>query len=155
MKRTLQHNRFFVSVLTSLMLTLFTFIGCKKDEEANPNSGKTILKYELVSSMPLKVYPISNFSLQATYTNSTGQVQVEKSSSTDTVWTKTVELTSTQRPDTIVFGCSGYTNGTSGAVTINIYDNDVLKATQVGSISRMGDGNTGTISFSGLYYIKQ
>lgn len=138
-----------------LTLALLTFTGCKKDEDSNPNNGKTILKYELVSSMPLRFYPGANFSLQASYTNSTGQLQIEKSSSTGTVWTKTVELTSTQRPDTIVFAFSGYTNGTSGSATINIYDNDELKATKVDSIRRMGDGNTGIISFSNLYYIKQ
>jgi len=141
--------------LSILLALIITFTGCKKEDAAGPNGGKTILKYEIISTIPFAVLPTSNYSLSVNYTNATGQTQVEQTTITSTIWTKTVELTSTQRPLGITLGGGGFTNGVSGSVTVNIYENDILKATNIGSVSSSGVQGIGIALIPSLYYLKQ
>jgi hypothetical protein len=143
----------YAPIITCLVFIFFN--SCKKDEVIPSNSTKTILKYEIISSVPFAVLPTSNFSLSVSYTNATGQTQVEQSIITGTTWTKTVELTSSQRPINILAGGSGFTNGISGSVTINIYENDLLKATNVGTISSSGLQGYGIAYIPTIFYLKQ
>ena len=104
--------------------------------------------------MPFVVLPTANFSLSLSYTNPTGQVQLEQSSVVTSTWTKTVELTTKQRPISIVFGASGYTNGTNGEVTINLFENDILKASNVGTIGASGIQGVGLLLLPTIMYVK-
>ena len=140
-----------------LLLTIVAilFVGCKKDEGASANGGKLILKYEVISTLPFQSISTANYSLVASYTNATGQMQQEQLSITGTTWTKTVELTTTQRPLSIMLGGSGWTSGTTGTVTANVYENGVLKANTVSGISASGLQGIGTANISTIFYVKQ
>jgi hypothetical protein len=151
----IQNNNKLKYALSIFVALLISITGCKKDDAASPNGGKTILKYEIISTIPFTVLPTSNYSLSVSYTNATGQTQVEQTTITSATWTKTVELTSTQRPLGITLGGSGFTNGVSGSVTINIYENDILKATNIGSVSASGIQGVGLAFLPTLYYLKQ
>lgn len=121
------------SAVALLMLALLTFTRCKKDDKTIPRGGQTILKYELVSSVPFQSV-LGGPSLNITYTNATGNLQNEQLIVTGTTWTKTVEFTSSQRPIVIYFNPAGNTNATTGTVTANIYENNVIKASTVFNI---------------------
>jgi len=146
------------SAVALLMLALLTFTGCKKDDKSIPRRGQIILKYELVSSVPFQSIPgVTSWSLAMLYTNATGNFQDERPTVTGTTWTKTVEFTSSQRPITIYFNPVGYTNGTTGTVTANIYENNVIKASTVFYISPL-DNIVGIGQFGngfGINYILQ
>lgn len=136
-----------------LSISAILFVGCKKDEDAY--GGKIILKYEVISTLPFQSISTSNFSLIASYTNATGQMQQEQLNITGTTWTKTVELTTTQRPLSIMLGGSGWTSGTTGTVTANVYENGVLKANTVSGLSPSGLQGIGTANISTIFYVKQ
>lgn len=153
-----QHNtRLMKGALTLLTIAMLTITGCKKDDEAGPNGGKTVLKYEIVSTSPFQVITGigTNYSVNASYINATGNTQTEQSSVTGTTWSKTVEFTSTQRPIAISLIASGYTASTTGTVTANIYENGVLKANSVFNISASGIQGTGMFIIPNVYYLKQ
>ncbi len=135
-------------LLLLLSISVILFIGCKKDEDAY--GGKIILKYELVSTSSF--HP--SYGIAAQYSNSTGQVQAEGVSPTGTTWTKSIELTATQRPIGLMFSAVGYTVGTTGKVTMNIYENDALKASKVLYITDMS-GYGAFIGSPGIVYAKQ
>ncbi len=136
-----------------LTISLILFTGCKKYEDAY--GGKIILKYEIISTLPFQPLPSGSTSLIASYTNATGQMQQEQLTITGTTWTKTVELTTTQRPLSIMFGGSGWTSGTTGTVTANVYENGVLKANTLSGISPSGLQGIGTANISTIFYVKQ
>lgn len=141
------------SAVALLMLALLTFTGCKKDDKSIPRRGQIILKYELVSSVPFLQGVAGLPGLNINYTNATGNWQNEQPIVTGrTTWTKTVEFTSSQRPIGIYFSPTGFTNGTTGTVTANIYENNVIKASTVWNIF----DNLGVGSFGGqIVYILQ
>lgn len=148
------------SAVALLMLALLTFTGCKKDDKSIPRPGPIILKYELVSSVPFQRVPFEIIpggpSLIMNYTNATGNLQPEQPIVTGTTWTKTVEFTSSQRPIGIWFHPTGYTNGTTGTVTANIYENNVIKASSVFIISPSNIGiNFGMFAGLQIGYVLQ
>lgn len=150
-----QHNtRLMKGALTLLTIAMLTFTGCKKEEDTSPSGGKTILKYELVSTSPFQVSVALGYSIATQYSNSTGQIQAEDVISTGTTWTKSIELTATQRPIGLLFTAIGYTVGTSGKVTMNLYENDVLKASKELNIVNISGYGT-FIGNPGLVYTKQ
>jgi hypothetical protein len=138
-----------------LLLTIVAilFVGCKKDEDAY--GGKIILKYEVISTLPFQSISTSSFSLMVGYTNATGQMQYEQLNITGKTWTKTVELTTNQRPLSIMLGGSGFTSGTTGTVTANVYENGVLKANTVSGISATALQGIGQVSINQIFYVKQ
>lgn len=110
--------------LTLLTFALFTLSACKKDEASNPNAGKTIIKYEVLSSADFSQTP---YSLQITYVNGTGQtVLAEEVKTSGKSWSKEVEVTTSQRPIPVFFACAGYTM-ISPTGTVNVYINGTLR----------------------------
>ena len=115
-----------------LLLSIVTmfFAGCEKDS----SSGNVTLKYEIVSSSAFVPVVISGVQisppLTVTYANETGQQQREEINSTASSWSKTIQLTTTQRPIAIMFYVSGNTLNVSATGVVKIYANGVLKASQ-------------------------
>ena len=84
--------------------------------------------------------------LTVTYINETGQQQREEINSTSSSWSKTIQLTNTQRPIAILFYVSASPLNSQGTGVVRIYANGSLVASQNATI--MG-GLTGTGLFSG------
>lgn len=113
-----------------LSIVVFLFAGCEKDS----SSGSVTLKYEIVSTSDFIPVVISGVQIappiSVTYVNETGQQQREEINSTAPSWSKTIQLTTTQRPIPIMFYVSGNTLNVTGTGTVKIYANGVLKASQ-------------------------
>lgn len=116
-------------------IAVFLFTGCKKDS----GPGNVTLKYEIESSSAFT-------SLIITYMNETGQQQNESINSTASSWSKTIQLTNTQRPIAIMFYVTGSTLNSQGTGVVRIYADGILAASQ--NVTIMG-GLTGTGFFSG------
>jgi hypothetical protein len=121
-----------------LLLTTVTllFAGCKKDSSSS--SGEVTLKYEIQSTTAFSTLTAGGGSFPAIsviYANETGQQQREEINTTTSTWSKTIQLTSTQRPIPIMFYVSGFTSSTSGTGVVRIYVNGVVKASQNVSIT--------------------
>lgn len=110
-----------------ILILIFGFTGCKKDS----GSESVTIKYEIVSSSPFKDLNISGTTfpaITAVYVNESGQQQTEQINSTALTWSKTIKLSTTQRPIPILFYASTYTENTSGTGIIRIYINGALKS---------------------------
>jgi hypothetical protein len=127
-------------------IAVFLFTGCKKDS----GSGNVTLKYEIESSSAFTPVILNGVQLipplTVTYINETGQQQREEINSTSSSWSKTIQLTNTQRPIAILFYVSASTLNSQGTGVVRIYANGSLVASQNATI--MG-GLTGTGLFSG------
>lgn len=110
-----------------ILILIFGFTGCKKDS----GSESVTIKYEIVSSSPFKDLNISGTvfpAITVVYVNESGQQQTEQINSTALTWSKTIQLSTTQRPIPITFYTSTYTSNTSGTGIIRIYINGTLKS---------------------------
>ncbi len=110
--------------LALLTIVAFLSTGCEKDL----NSGSVTLNYEIVSSSAFESAILGSPSLTVTYTNETGQSQSEQINTNASTWSKTIKLTSTQRPIMISLGASGYTSNSTGTTEARLYVNGVVKA---------------------------
>jgi hypothetical protein len=68
--------------------------------------------------------------ITVTYLNETGQQQREEINSTASSWSKTIQLTNTQRPIAIMFYVQGSTLNAQGTGVVRIYANGSLVASQ-------------------------
>ena len=122
-------------LLTLLTIVAFLFTGCKKDS----SSGNVTLKYEIVSSSAFTPVVIGGTQIGAplsvTYTNETGQSQSEQINTNASSWSKTIELTATQRPIIISFITTAYTANSTGTSEVRIYVNGVIKANVIPQIT--------------------
>ncbi len=122
-------------LLLLLSIVVFLFAGCEKDS----SSGSVTLKYEIVSTSAFVPVVMSGVQLYPPitvfYANETGQQQREEINSTASSWSKTIQLTTTQRPIAIMFYVSGHTLNVSGTGVVKIYANGVLKASQNVTVS--------------------
>lgn len=122
-----------------LLVTLLSIVlsGCSTDSN-NSGSNSDVIKYEITSTSPFQVINSGTSTLPSItvgYTNETGQLQQEQLQIGGTSWTKTVNLTTPQRPIAVVLQASGYTQSSNGTVTLKVYVNNVLRGTQNLSIS--------------------
>lgn len=111
-------------LLTLLTIVAFLFTGCKKDS----SSGNVTLKYEIVSSSAFASTIYGLPPLRVTYTNETGQSQSEQINTNTSTWSKTIELTATQRPIMIALTAIGITANSTGTSEARLYVNGVVKA---------------------------
>lgn len=143
--------------LTVLTFAMVTLASCKKDEETTPKNPT--IKYEIIPGAPFtnSTGLGTNYSVNLTYTNATGQLQINEQLQLtgQTTFTKEVVLTSTQRPMPIHFVAAGFTSASgTGTTTLNIYLDGVLKATRSVPIINAGSGvfyfdnNLSPLSFS-------
>ena len=138
-------------LLLLLTIVAFLFVGCEKDS----SSGNVTLKYEIVSTSAFIPVVISGVQLYppitVTYANETGQQQREEINATASTWSKTIQLTATQRPISILFNATAYTTNASGTGIVRIYINGVLKASQNIQITNFLPGVTGAAgTFTGF-----
>ena len=122
-------------VLIFLLSVIFN--GCSSDSN-NSGSNSDVIKYEITSTSPFQVINSGTSALPSItvgYTNETGQQQQDQLLVGGTTWTKTVNLTTPQRPIQVVLSASGYTQSSNGTVTLKVYVNNVLRGTQNLSIS--------------------
>ena len=142
-----------------LTIVVFLFTGCEKDSSSgnDSTSGKVTLKYEIVSTSAFspvflngaQIVPSGN----VTYINESGQAQSELINTNTLTWSKTIQLTATQRPILIIFNTTAYTATATGTGILRVYVNGVLKAFQNVQITNgyQGVGFTGaTGSFTGF-----
>lgn len=130
-------------VLISLLYVIF--IGCSSDSN-NSGSNSDVIKYEITSTSPFQVIGSGTSTLPSitvAYTNETGQRQQEQLQIGGTTWTKTVNLTSPQRPIAVAMEANGNTQTNSGSVTLKVYVNNVLRGTQIVNISQSSFQNYG------------
>lgn len=142
-----------------LAIVAFLFTGCDNDSSSGngTSSGNVTLKYEIESTSAFSPVFISGAqlfpSLNVTYINETGQSQSEQINTNTSTWSKTIQLTATQRPIIITFGTTAYTANASGTGVVRVYVNGVLKANQNIQITSnvfQGGGTTGaTGTFTG------
>ena len=109
-----------------LTIVAFLFTGCEKDSSSgNGNSsGNVTLKYEIESTKILSP------PLIVTYMNETGQAQSEQINTNTSTWSKTIQLTASQRPILIIFNVAAYTATAPGTGVVRLHVNGVLKASQ-------------------------
>lgn len=123
-------------LLISLLLVIFN--GCSSDSN-NSVSNSDVIKYEITSTSPFQVINSGTSTLPSitvAYTNETGQRQQEQLQIGGTTWTKTVNLTTPQRPIAVAIEANGNTQTNSGSVTLKVYVNNVLRGTQIVNISQ-------------------
>lgn len=116
-------------LLISLLLVIFN--GCSSDSN-NSVSNSDVIKYEITSTSPFQVINSGTSTLPSItvgYTNETGQQQQEQLLVGGTTWTKTVNLTTPQRPVVVAMTASGYTQSSNGSVTLKVFVNNVLRGT--------------------------
>ena len=121
-----------------LTIVVFLFSGCEKDS----SSGSVTLKYEIVSTSAFS--PVFSSGVQVAppltvfYINETGQQQNEQINSNSSSWSKTIQLTATQRPIMILFNVTAYTASEQGTGVVRLYVNGVLKASQNVTVTASG-----------------
>lgn len=143
-------------------IVAFLFTGCDNDSSSgNGNSsGNVTLKYEIESTSAftpafsggLQLFP----ALNVTYINETGQQQNEQINTNTSTWSKTIQLTASQRPINIMFSATAYTTNASGTGIVRIYINGVLKASQniqITNVSALFTGAAGSINGSINYFL--
>ena len=143
-------------LLSLLTIVAILFVGCKKEEDTS--GYKTIIQYEVSSTLPfVAVYPSTSFNLSLGYTDAYGTFQPELSNTTGKIWSKQFELETTLRPIRFELKCSGNTKGFTGTgtVTAKIYENYVLKATNLVDIQATATPGVGFFSLPFTYYVKQ
>lgn len=119
-----------------LTIVAFLFTGCENDSSSGngTSSGNVTLKYEIVSTSAFSPVFLNGaqFSppLNVTYTNESGQPQSEQINTNTSTWSKTIQLTATQRPIIISFNTTAYTATATGTGVVRVYVNGVLKAFQ-------------------------
>jgi hypothetical protein len=133
-----------------LTIVVFLFAGCEKDS----SSGNVTLKYEIVSTSAFS--PVFSSGVQVAppltvnYINETGQQQNEQINTNSSTWSKTIQLTATQRPIIIMFNTTAYTASEQGTGVVKLYVNGVLKASQNVTIRASGF-QAGKGAFTGYY----
>lgn len=131
-------------------IAVFLFTGCKKDS----SSGNVTLKYEIESSSAFTPVILNGVQLvppiTVMYMNETGQQQREEINSTSSSWSKTIQLTNTQRPIAIIFYVTGNTLNSQGTGVVRIYANGSLVASQNVTILPMSP-TTGLFSGNLVY----
>lgn len=121
------------------------FIGCSSDSN-NSVSNSDVIKYEITSTSPFQVIGSGTSTLPSitvAYTNETGQRQQEQLQISGTNWSKTVNLTTLQRPIAVAMEANGNTQTNSGNVTLKVYVNGSLRGTQIVNISQSSFQNYG------------
>ena len=119
-----------------LAIVAFLFTGCENDSSSGngTSSGNVTLKYEIESTSAFNPGFLSGVQLYSplnvTYINETGQQQNELINTNASTWSKTIQLTATQRPIIISFNTTAYTATASGTGVLRVYVNGVLKAFQ-------------------------
>lgn len=111
--------------------------GCKKNNGnngTNGTSGSFTVKYELTCSAGTTI-KIVNGLASFGYTNVTGQVEYDNAFSSGSLWTKSLTVTTTQRPLQLVFEAISATLTDPGFATGSIYINGTLKATSTYQVS--------------------
>ena len=133
-------------------IVAFLFTGCDNDSSSgNGNSsGNVTLKYEIESTSAFGPVFLSGVQflppLNVTYTNESGQQQSEQINTNTSTWSKTIQLTATQRPIIILFNTTAYTATATGTGVLRVYVNGVLKSfqnVQMTSNPYQGGGFTG------------
>ena len=135
-----------------LIIVTFLFTGCQNDSSSGngTSSGNVTLKYEIESTSAFSPVYLSGVQLypplNVTYLNETGQAQSEQINTNTLTWSKTIQLTATQRPIIISFNTTAYTATASGTGVLRVYVNGVLKAfqnVQIAPSGYQGGGFTG------------
>lgn len=134
-------NKYKVNLIFVLCILLFLFsiTSCKKNDERELVNNTAIIKYELISTSVLKVNPDLNYSLALDCTNSKGIFSPETLNPTGKIWSKVITITTSNRPLSVKFSAIGYTEDITGSVTLNLYVNDVLKVSNIVSITNYGN----------------
>jgi hypothetical protein len=125
-----------------LLATCLTLNSCSNDTSTNSIS----MKYELTSTSPFTNINSVGGTLPAVtvaYTNETGQRQQEQLQISGTSWSKTINLTTSQRPVAVAMEANGNTQTNSGSVTLKVYVNGSLRGTHVVNIGQSSFQNYG------------
>jgi hypothetical protein len=121
-------------LLLTIVALLFT--GCQNDSDSvnGTSSGNVTLKYEIESTSAFSPVFLNGVQLQpplnVTYINESGQAQSEMINTNASTWSKTIQLTATQRPININFNTTAFTATATGTGILRVYVNGVLKASQ-------------------------
>jgi len=142
-----------------LILTIvsFLFTGCDNDSSSSngTSSGNVTLKYEIESTSAFGPVFLSGVQLQpplnVTYINESGQAQSELINTNTLTWSKTIQLTATQRPIIIYFNTTAYTATATGTGILRVYVNGVLKAFQNVQITSNGYQGVGFTGATGRF----
>ena len=116
-----------------LIIVAFLFTSCEEDSGSVnvPSSANVTLKYEVESPSAFTAFN-SLPPLRVSYSNETGILQSEEIqiNTNTTTWSKTIQLTATQRPIIIQFTAAAFTVNASGTAVVRLYVNGDLKAFQ-------------------------
>ena len=151
-------------LLLLLTIVAFLFVGCKKDEDASANGGKTILKYEIIFPVPtMSRSALKDSGISTTggmnpvfiYTDGSGPLGLvtDYYDYSYTVWTKEIDVTNVKKPFAATLDTRSYVTVLTGKAYLNIYVNGELKAQYVYKVYPIED-RFGIIdmAFSGFVY---
>ena len=103
---------------------------------SNSDSGNFTLKYEIITSSPVVDNGITTLQ-KIGYYNGTGQAEYDNSFTSGTKWSKTLTVTTQNRPFTALLEAVNLSIGGVGTVTGNIYVNGSLVATTTNPINNL------------------
>ena len=127
-------------IITSIFVLAIGITSCSREEANNqtPTDSSTVnVKWEIIASSIVRTdyYPNDN-SITITYTNSTGQQQIETTNYPNgfTTWSKTFNLTNTNRPLNLSLkmtkqppqSTSDFWILNGGTININLYLDGIL-----------------------------
>ena len=146
-----------------LTIIVFLFTGCEKDSSSvnGTSSSNVTLKFEVVSTSAFSTVFLNGAQflppLNVTYTNESGQQQIEQINTNTSTWSKTIQLTETRRPINILFNATAYTATATGTGVVRVYVNGIQKAFQNVQMTsnpyQAGGLTTGAIgTFSGFLF---
>jgi hypothetical protein len=137
-----------------LTLAILTLPSCKKDGDVISYSGKTILKYEIISpapTIPLSVLKDSGISTTGFnpyfYYVDGGSgilgVNIEYYDYSYTTWTKEIDVTNLKKPFAATLDSRSFVPIITGQAKLNIYVNGELKAQKNYPIREFNDSGVG------------
>lgn len=135
-----------ISFLAVIAISI-TFLSCSKSGGGSSStSGNFTLKYEIKTSSPIK-NPVS-----ISYMNGTAQLETDNSFTSGTTWSKTITVTTTNRPFQAVLPATSIDFNTPGNVIGNIY----INGNQVAHVENPTTSSSGTIyGIVQLFYLVQ
>ena len=132
-----------------LLLIIFTFTSCSKNEGTGSTSSNFTIKYEIVCDKPIITTLFDQpFLPTIAYTNGTAQVETANTFTSGTTWSKTITVTDNRRPFIISFAAVDLALSSAGNVTGNIYINGVKKATATNPTTSAGNLNIGIVNMN-------
>lgn len=134
-----------------LTLSFTALLFCSRDSDSssdNAASGSVTIRYELVCSSSFKSVPDYNIkALSVVYTNETGQFQqIDYNGEVGSTWSKTVKVTTSQRPLLVMFSVVGVTKASSGNLQLKVYVNNELRGSNVFNIQNLDLSNSGLVN---------